>query len=348
MLRALVVGTEVRARMESRPRCQALLIIVVGLALPFAASGCSGPGSAPQTAELRSLRSLAGDHLTALVLVKQWLSILYTKREAPTRRAAGGCPPKYERLPSQPGDPSGTERWRGTMSDCTIVEVYYGPGGVGSQTLTFPDGQTKSMTFHYSGDGGGDASDIRETLWDGTLLEYDTSQEDDYDEERGTATLADGRTMGFVHRRAAQQDQLRLTPDDGSRLSLEVAITKPWSTRCSPVFAEGATGVYRNPSGQRLSFKVWGDGGTRWERWQFSLPDGTTGLFTVGEGFAGTGVVRQGGTVSAALRWGPDGEGTLEPLGAAVVQAVPSAAARDFHFDEWIRNVAALGPMPMY
>jgi hypothetical protein len=38
----------------------------------------------------------------------------------------------------------------------------------------------------------------------------------------------------------------------------------------------------------------------------------------------------------------------VEPLGATGVQALPSAAARDFHFDEWIRNVAALGPMPMY
>jgi hypothetical protein len=204
------------------------------------------------------------------------------------------------------------------------------------------------MTFHYSGDGGGGTSDIEETLWDGTVLAYDTSQESDYDEERGTATLTDGRTTRFVHRRRAKQDELRLAPDDGSRLSLEVAIVKPWSARCSPVFADGATGVYRSPTGRRLDFRLWGDGGTAWERWQSTHADGMTGLFTIGEAFEGSGVIRRGETVLGALRWHPDGAGTVEPLGATGVQALPSAAARDFHFDEWIRNVAALGPMPMY
>jgi hypothetical protein len=52
--------------------------------------------------------------------------------------------------------------------------------------------------------------------------------------------------------------------------------------------------------------------------------------------------------VVAALDWDADGAGQLTPLGASSTEAGPAAAARDFQIDQWIRNIAALGPSPMY
>jgi hypothetical protein len=38
----------------------------------------------------------------------------------------------------------------------------------------------------------------------------------------------------------------------------------------------------------------------------------------------------------------------LEPVGSGAIETTPSAAAQDFRIDQWIGNMAALGPMPMY
>ncbi len=77
-------------------------------------------------------------------------------------------------------------------------------------------------------------------------------------------------------------------------------------------------------------------------------PGGAQGTFALGEDFEGTGRLERDGQVAGALRWQPNGDGTLDVVGAGSAEVTPSAAARDFQVDRWIATIAAMGPMPIY
>lgn len=193
---------------------------------------------------------------------------------------------------------------------------------------------------------------MQETLWDGTRLEYnlsvDYAPEDMPQTWAGSATLADGRGMGFVLNRSVDgEDHLVLALPDGSRLEVGVPLTTVLGAAYWPRFADGASGAFRGASGAELNFTLSG-GGQRWDRWEFTCSDGTEGAFTLGADFGGSGQLTSGETIVGALGWLPTGSGTLDLVAAASAEVVPSAAARDFQIDRWVSTIAAMGPAPMY
>ncbi|MBM3497164.1 MAG: hypothetical protein FJX74_00695 [Armatimonadetes bacterium] len=331
-------------------------VILVGAVLSCLVAGCSGPGTPAEPAELRELRDAAADHVTTVLLVKRWFAILYARQETVLGGGAAdaqACIPEWVQLPPEPGDPSGLERWRGTMSDCTVIDLVRDKWtGAGYQTFHYPDGRTKTVTFQSVDGGQYNAHTVEETLWDGAQLVYErgidpySRKQEQY--ERGTATLPDGRSIAFLHLRNTDRDVLELDPDDGSRLEIRVPLTGTLASPFEPLLAKGASGTYESPSGDRQTFWLWGEAGTRWDRWALEARGGVTGGFTVEADFSGAGALRREGAALGVLRWQSTGEGRLEPVGAAAIQVAPSAAARDFQIDQWIGNIAAMGPMPLY
>jgi hypothetical protein len=114
-----------------------------------------------------------------------------------------------------------------------------------------------------------------------------------------------------------------------------------------PRFEEGAIGAYRSGKGAHLDFTVNGRDDI-WDTWTLAAADGTNGIFTLGDQFAGSGTLSRDGTPIGALRWPELGAGALDLVAAGTTAVGPSAAARDFQMDRWISNIAAMGPMPVY
>jgi hypothetical protein len=338
-------------------RCGALagMALLVGLAAGL--SGCSGTGAPAVPGEVETLRSIANDQVTAVLLLRRWFSILHVREAVsatgrPT--ASPSCLSDYHPLPPRPGDPPGTECWEGVMSDCTVVKVYRFPDGSMHERFDRTDGSWSEVDFSADRmEGTWRVRDVQATHSDQSSLAYkqgfDTwsALNDQYVE--GSARLPDGRTMQFRHDRNHELDSLALAPDDGARLQVEVPLTAVAGSAYWPVFGDPAQGRYTSPTGAAYDFTVGGTGDTLWDTWEFRLRDGTTGAFTAGDDLStGTGRLLRGGGLLATLSWQAGGQGTLQPVGASAVSAVPSAAARDFAIDQWIRNIAALGPMPMY
>ncbi len=239
------------------------------------------------------------------------------------------------------------------MSDCTQVDVLRRADGSGEQVIRFTNGRVNSVTWGAPVvEQGWEKTEFHETTWDKTQLDYEkgykrgSAKTDQY--EAGTATLATKESMGFNHQRNRDRDTLDLTPSDKSLFSVAIPLHAVPGSVFWPVFEQGATGKFRNPTGEAESFRLWGTDERGWEQWEFVSTTGITGAFTLGEAFSGSGLLKKDGQVLGALRWGNTGLGTLEPVGAGAVDAVPSAAARAFQFGAWIRNIAALGPMPTW
>jgi hypothetical protein len=240
-----------------------------------------------------------------------------------------------------------------SMSDCTVIEVFQLADGSGTQVVTFPDGRQKTVSWGVARrEPGWVKQDVTESLWDGHRLAYEvgiSTAGDPYDRyEEGTATLADGHAMQFRHDRNLRRDGVTLQPDDGSELSFEVPLQSISGTPFYPVHETGAAGTFVSAGGRKHTFAVLGTDAERWTNWTLAAPDGITGSFRVNAEFADSGTLSKGGKVVALLTWSGNGRGTLTPLGAADIAITPSAAARDFRIDQWIRNIAALGPSPMY
>jgi hypothetical protein len=239
------------------------------------------------------------------------------------------------------------------LSDCTQVDVFQLADGSGSQVVLFPDGATKTVTWGVARrDDAWVRQDITEALWDGHQLAYEvgiSTAGAPYDRyEDGTATLGDGRAMQFRHDRNTTRDALSLQPDDGTALQFQAPLQTVDGSPFHPVRDAGVSGEFRSAAGGRQTFSLRGTDANGWETWTLAGAEGFTGRFTVGADLSGAGSLSQGGEVVAALDWDADGAGQLTPLGASSTEAGPAAAARDFQIDQWIRNIAALGPSPMY
>jgi hypothetical protein len=315
-------------------------------------AGCSGTGAPTEPGGLAELRATADAHLTAVLMVKSWFAILHT-RPGGTASAAEGqsCTPKTDYLPPLPGDPPGSSRTRHTLEDCTVIETLWLAAGSGNQTITDPlNGQSTLVWQPLRYAGAWAVQDLRLELWNGAVMEYQDGglpgSVGNQQREIGNATLADGRRMDYTLRRCDTLDQLRLQPDNGSQLSVRVPLKFGLKTGYRPVFTDPAQGSFVDISGSSYSFRVVGSRDQGWQTWRFTAPDGTVGEFAIGNDFVGRGQFTSGGRTLAALQWEADGTGTLQPVGASAIQAVASAAARDFQIDQWIRNSAMLGPMP--
>jgi hypothetical protein len=326
-----------------------LAVSVVAAELVCACSGCSGRGAPAEPRELGALRTAADNHLTSLLMVKRWFPILHTR----TLAGKGGCTLDWQVLPPRPSDPPGAQRLAGTLSDCTTVDALILPDGSGTQELHYPDGREKTVTWSPTRqDGSWRKIDLEEKLWDDARLDYEfgwlSGSPKNEQEWAGAATLADSRDMQFVLERNDERDHLELRFHDGSRLEVRVPLEpQPW-TLWWPVFEQGAEGSYQDPAGNEQTFRLRGPADTRWEEWSFSAEDGTVASFAIDEDFVGAGEIKMDGQLLGWLGWQSDGNGKLYPVGAGVLDAVPSAAARDFQVDQWIRNIAAMGPTPRY
>jgi len=313
-----------------------LVILVVG--------GCSGPGQTPGELTGATTQSVAAEHVSAVLLAKSWLAILY-----PPPGGGGSCEPvqNYEFLPD------GSMRITGTNSDCTQFDYLQKPDMSGEGTITTPGGKTSTTEWTaptYTA--GGMSHHIRKVMADGPVLDLDYSMDwsraGTPQTRKGTATLTDGRTMQFTHVRAQDvEDKLAVTLPDGSQLELTIPLTSATGAIYWPVFSQGAPGVFTAPSGRQFDFTIAG-ADDMWKTWTFASSDGREGTFSLGEGLIGSGRLREHGDIIGALSWVSQGVGTLDLVDAGSAQVIPSAAARDFQLDRWISSIAALGPAPMY
>lgn len=312
--------------------------------------GCSGAGVPADRVRQAGVQSTAEDHVTAVLLVKGWFSILHEKGSEPTN---GGPPPgpafQMEFLPD------GSMHFWGTFSDGSAdCDYLQRPDQSGTGTQTRPDGKTMTITWDVPIiTGTTQTQHMEQTFWDGTRFDYtqhvDFSVVGSAQVWDGAAVLADGRAMQFVLNRTWNvADHLELAPPDGSHLQVRVPLTSGVEgSMYWPVFSAGAEGSFTAPSGAQQEFKLTGQG-QRWDRWEFTASEGTAGAFTLGEDFDGSGQLKKGGKTIGALRWLPTAFGTLDLLAAASAEVTPSAAAQDFQIDRWVSSIAGMGPMPMY
>jgi hypothetical protein len=330
-------------------------MLVLAMAMIGLLAGCSGTGAPTEPGGLAELRATADDQVTTALLVKRWFAILHVRRDlgSPSARLAASCDAEpWHVVPSLPTDPPGSTRSEGRLSDCTTMERLTCADGSGRIDYHLPDGREKTATWSaVRTEGDWTKSDWHQTIWGEATLDYEAGDnaaspvDDQY--ERGTAILvADGRTMHWDHERNTRRDELTLSLDDGASLSVEVPLHAVTGTVYWPVFTQGAPGTYTGASGRSQRFTFSGSEPAGWQECVFRLPDGTTGKFALASDFSGTGRIRREGQVLASLSWSASGQGVLRPVGADVIPAIASAAARAFAIDQWIRNVAELGPDP--
>ncbi|MBU0610320.1 MAG: hypothetical protein KKI08_20735, partial [Armatimonadetes bacterium] len=170
----------------------------------------------------------------------------------------------------------------------------------------------------------------------------------------GTIRLPGGAAMNFtLDRVEGDRDQLQVALPDGSVLTLNIPIRGDLAYRQDwPRYADGVTGTFtvpgRGATQLQIGAELLPDGDGVWNRWQSAAADGTQGDYALNADSSGTGQLQQGGQPVGALRWTDQGVGMLDLLGAGVEAVTPSAAARDFRLDQWVRNTALLGPAPIY
>jgi len=326
------------------------LTLALCAALPCLLTGCSGTGAPVEGGDLAALHALANDQLSALLLVKRWMGVLY---EPPPDDATAVCRPECHSVPLEPGDPPGSGRTRCTLADCTVLDVLTLADGSSMQVFHYPDGRTATWTWQPpTQQGGWRATAAHAELPDGTQLDYVTAGLPGSPENRqrktGTATLVSGDTMRFALQREDGRDELDLSPHDGSHLTLDVPLRPARWTYYWPRFRDGSAGTYTSAAGRSSQFRLVGAGNARWEQWLLTGEDGLAGTFTLSEDLGGAGDLRRDGRLLATLSWQASGDGALRPIGAAAVHAVASAAARDFQIDQWIGNIAETGPGPRY
>ncbi|NSW56488.1 MAG: hypothetical protein HPY44_10765 [Armatimonadetes bacterium] len=318
------------------------LLVVLG--------GCSGSGQPVQEVTGQSYKSLATDHLSAVVTVRSWFNIMHQKLGVGA--AQGGCTPTYfeEQLPD-----GSTHAW-GTTSDCIQYDYVLRPDESGSGTHTRPDGsQTQLQWTTPVWEGDKVTYHTTETLWTGGTLDYDFSIDfsvpTSLQSWDGYAQLPNTQRMQFrVVRTQEVDDKLWVTLPDGAMLYVTVPTAPADGTSYWPVFSSGATGTYTGPSGRTLDFTILGDDASeRWQKWVFQGSDGSSGSFNLGADLLGSGTLTDGTQVIGALNWQAGAmTGILDLLAADTTEVTPSAAARDFQIDRWITNMAAMGPAPMY
>lgn len=304
--------------------------------------GCSGAGLTAFDAAGGSLRTLAADHLAALVLVRSWLVALHSEPES-------GSIADFTREEL----PDGSTRYVGTNSDGSSFDYILRPDGSGEGTWWLATGNSFSTTWTPTDAAGAvSAFHVTKTFDDGTALVYDyvvdfsnPAVQTGYD---GDATLPDGRTMEFAIRRTAgDREIVALDLPDGAHCEYEVPLRTVGLDAFAPDYAGTPRGRYINPSGARLDFTLAGRG-SRWVRWRLTAADGTSGEFTLAPDYSGDGTLTEGGSVIGALHWSADAMGVLDLLTAESAEVGPTGAALDFAIDRWIENAALLGPAPMY
>ncbi len=305
--------------------------------------GCSGAGERVAAIEDAAIQDLAADHVSSVVLLRSWLNVLYEQLAK-----AGDCEME---LHWEIVDQVNSHYW-GVNTDCSQFDWVQFPDGSGEGLLLTPDGQESSYTWGVSHtENGATTVAITEGFPDDTRLEYQYtfSNYGTVQTRDGTATLADGRSMQFSERRDENtvRDDLQLALPDGSRLEVSVPFIYRPGDRPLPDFSTGARGLFVGADGAQLDFDVIGSGAES-QQWHFTGPDGTEGTFTLAAGLAGTGTIMRGRDLAAAFRWQGSGDGTLDLVGAGSAEVTPSAAARDFQVDRWVRDLAAMGPAPMY
>ncbi|MEN6404035.1 MAG: hypothetical protein ABFD94_18985 [Armatimonadia bacterium] len=313
-------------------------VLLAGL-LPIILCGCSGSGAPAGDVEGASLQTLAADHLSAVITVAAWTKVFYMPFSDPGLH--------------QEDDPvTGLIHIYGTSPvDHAVFDYYVNPSDSSSHgTIKWPDGDEfrQTCTLVYSDDYTSTHEQIANVYPNGAQLQYTVDTQfgpPTVSEWAGTATLPRGRHLTLRMRKQSGVDHLALVFDDGSGLQMTVPVMllpAGWTI----AYADRARGTYRNASGQSLSFGLTGT--TRWETMETTAADGTTGSFNLQQRMDGTGELRSGGTLAAALQWDAEGLGLLDITGASQIEVTPSAAARDFRIDQWTDHAVGLGPMPVY
>jgi len=326
------------------------LLLGTSVLIAVLLAGCSGSGVTTDRLTGADLRTLSADHLSAVQLFYGWLGVLY-------QRQPGVAPaPNIEILDD------GTMRQWGTYSDGGQYEFFINlVDGSSRGIVNWPDGTTFTQVADatvWDGDWTIAQNHVVNTYPNGAQI--DTNITDDFSGAEyhgtwnGTARLPGGAAMNFaLDRRTNDRDQLRIELPDGSVTTLRIPTTGALVGRGDwPRYAEGVTGTFAAPgrgvTQLQMGAQLLPDGDGVWNRWQSTAADGTEGDYALNGNTSGTGQLRQGGEPVGALRWTDQGIGTLDLLGAGVEEVTPSAAARDFRLDQWVRNTALLGPAPVY
>lgn len=331
-----------------RPLARSTWLLVVAVLVAVTWVGCSGPGAPLVPGDLAALNALAEDHLTALAFLQQWLPML-----DPGPPPTGTCGPNIAFLPPEPGDPPGSWRYRITLSTCTVITGFSAADGSGWEVAVDTAGRERRIDWSAPVPGNPFwTQQVDQTFYDGARMTYEigdhpTSPDLDH-YKRGTLTLAGGATMQFDHDRNIHRDILTLTPGDGSLLNIEVPLGGVANQNFRPVYVTPAEGTYTSPSQAQIALTLTGPQGAGWEVVEVEAQDGTVGQFSLDDDLAGSGDFTKGADLLGIFRWDERAEGTLDPVGSASNATGPSAAARDFALDQWIKHASDLGPSPVY
>jgi hypothetical protein len=317
-------------------------------------AGCSGAGVSGERARGGSVLTTTSDNVNAVLLAKSWFAVLHPREDV-----SGAGVQTKDTTPETHYEfyDDGSYRAWGVLADGTTFDYLTMADGSGHGEQTRLDGARMTITFGAMVGAYPDpiSQTIDQVLWDGSRFVYrfgwDFAAEGAPETRDGTATLVDGRAMHFLLvRKQLIEDHLTLDLPDGSRLEVRVPLTSALGAMYWPVFSAGARGTYRGASGQTLDFVMTGQG-ERWDRWELTGEDGTTGVFTLDETLGGSGEVRREGELVGALRWtsaDPSLKGILELLASGNSEITPSAATLDFLIDQRISNIATLGPNPPF
>lgn len=318
------------------------LLTVMALSVALLA-GCSGAGAPAHDITGSGLRTLAQDHLSAVMQFRSWAAVLYVK-------TSGTTPP-----PTVTPVPGGT-RYTTTNSDGSEADFTVWNDGSSTGTVTFPNGLSFTSEWEAPVNTPGlETIHGVNTYPNGARLVMTSrrgSSLQPYTQIRsGEATTADGRTATFELKRrgAAGPDEMSVSlPAGAGDLSFVMPLQPEFGAPSWPNFTTGVSGDFA-AGARSLDFTATGDQDTDvWQHWVMHAPDGHEADFTLGEGLSGQGPIVQNGTTVALLNWTADLVGTLDLLGAGLEEVNPSAAARDFQIERWTGNAAALGPMPIY
>jgi hypothetical protein len=315
--------------------CLGLVATVLG--------GCSGAGVSPAGLTDSPVRTLCADHMTTVQFVRSWLAVQYPPPLPP---------PTQDPVTHTESLDADTDHVWGTDSYGNPFDLMENSDGSGSGTWV-SDGQTVRGVWDSPVQESPNVISQHQTYeYPGMTLDYTSTTTFPQGggcasfRRVGTETLADGRVLllEFANNGLGEERTHLTRPDDGLDIEFAVPVAAVPGRSWQPLPVSSVDGNAQTSLGP-MTFALQGSNAT-WERWEFAGPEGITGAFGLhGGAMAGSGRLEQSGTLRGVLNWDVGLGGRLDLMAIGVVEVTPSAAARDFAIDQWLRDWSGLGPM---
>lgn len=323
-----------------------LFILAAAAALVAALAGCSGAGVAPTALTQSTAQAASADQLTALLLLRSWLGIMYPPPPPPP---PGTLVLNRERIDANHIRLYGTDSWLHAF-DYTLNTTDQS----GSGTWQTPAGVPVSGIWGPQVQSGGWREQQTSLTYPGMTLAYTERNQllpgQYYPTiKEGTETLTDGRHLQFrLFNNMVDADELRLElPAASLTVDCRVPVEEVIGRGFLPLQASTLSATVQGVAGS-LTLAMAGTGvgrtGVGWQQLTLTGPDGLAGAFSLGADLSGSGRLEQGGKLVGALSWPDSVIGRLDLTSLGTVEITPSAAARDLAIDKWISSLAGIGP----